>query len=106
MICEKCRKKTEFVKSTFLYTLPKYLILHLARFKKGYYSSEKVNTIVEFDEYLSLTPESSKSAVKYRLLGTVNHFGSLNRGHYFAELRHKDNNWYEVNDEDVRSARV
>lgn len=50
LICEKCKKKTDFTKSTFLYTLPKYLILHLARFKKGYYSSEKINTVVEYDE--------------------------------------------------------
>ena len=94
LMCEKCKKNTDFTKTTFLYTLPRYLILHLARFKQGYYSNEKINTVLQFDELLSLKAESSQSLVKYRLLGTVNHYGSLNRGHYFAELKYKDGNWY------------
>jgi ubiquitin C-terminal hydrolase len=32
--------------------------------------------------------------VRYKLVGTVNHFGTLNRGHYFAEIRHSDGRWY------------
>ena len=106
LLCEKCKRKKDFTKSTFLYTLPKYLILHLARFKKGYYSNEKINTIVEFDETLSLKAEVNKANTQYRLQGTVNHFGTLNRGHYYAEVRHKDNSWYEINDDEVRNARV
>ena len=39
-------------------------------------------------------------------MGIVNHIGSLNRGHYFANLRFEDKNWYEINDEEVRPARI
>lgn len=36
----------------------------------------------------------------------MNHFGTLNRGHYYAEVKHTDGRWYEVNDEVVREANV
>lgn len=49
---------------------------------------------------------SDQSPIRYRLMGTVNHFGTLNRGHYYAEVKHTDGRWYEVNDEVVREANV
>ena len=52
---------------------------------------------------MSIREELKKGDVKYRLVGTVNHFGSLNQGHYFAEVRNHDGNWYEINDEVVRN---
>lgn len=49
LICEKCKSKMRFRKFTYLYTLPKYLILHLSRFIKGYYDNEKNTRDIEFD---------------------------------------------------------
>lgn len=94
------------MKITNLYSVPNYLILHLSRFKQGRFSNEKINTIVEYEDTLTIRPTNSNNVYKYRLLGTVNHFGTLNRGHYFAEVRHTDGNWYEINDEVVRPARL
>lgn len=105
-MCEQCKRKTDFEKKSYLYTLPNYLILHLSRFKQGYISNEKINTVVEYDEDLALQQVMDKSIVRYKLLGTVNHFGTLNRGHFYAEVRYNDGNWYEINDEVVRSTRV
>lgn len=31
---------------------------------------------------------ATESVIKYRLVGFINHIGSLNRGHYFAIVRH------------------
>ena len=105
-MCEQCKKNTNFDKETSLYTLPNYLILHLSRFKQGYISNEKINTNVEFDEQLTLKQNIDNSTSRYKLVGTINHFGTMNRGHYFAELRHTDGKWYEINDEAVREGRL
>lgn len=37
--------------------------------------------------------EGSGKEVEYKLIGVVHHLGSLNRGHYYAEVRIKDE-WY------------
>ena len=37
--CEKCNRKYEFIKYSELYTTPPFLILHLSRFVKGYFSN-------------------------------------------------------------------
>ncbi len=34
-------------------------------------------------------------------MGIVNHIGSINRGHYYTEVK-VDGVWYEANDETVR----
>jgi len=53
--CEQCHRKSDFEKETFYYRLPNYLILHLARFKKGYFNNEKINTNVEFNEEILIS---------------------------------------------------
>jgi len=37
--CENCKSKVRFRKTSCLYSTPKYLVLHLSRFKKGYYDN-------------------------------------------------------------------
>ena len=37
---------------------------------------------------------------KYKLIGLVNHIGSMNSGHYYANVI-VDGEWYEMNDEKV-----
>jgi ubiquitin C-terminal hydrolase len=68
-----------------IYSPPKYLILHIARFTKSYYQTEKNKTEVKFDSILNLNlPQEQKG--NYKLMGIVNHLGSLNRGHYYANV--------------------
>ena len=40
-------------------------------------------------------------STKYDLYGVVNHFGSLNGGHYTANCRNPDGQWYNFNDSSV-----
>ena len=48
--------------------------------------------------------EAGVSSV-YDLFGVVNHFGSLNGGHYTATCKNSiDNNWYYFNDSSVSGA--
>jgi ubiquitin C-terminal hydrolase len=42
-------------------------------------------------------------SVIYDLFATVNHFGSLDKGHYTANVK-KDEHWYAINDEFVADA--
>jgi ubiquitin C-terminal hydrolase len=39
------------------------------------------------------------------LIGVIHHHGTLNRGHYYAEVRIQDE-WYELDDERVATSRV
>jgi hypothetical protein len=39
----------------------------------------------------------------YDLFGVVNHFGSLNGGHYTAYCQNPDGKWYDFNDSSVSS---
>lgn len=94
-----------FRKRACLYTTPKFLILHLSRFIKGYFDSEKNYREVNFDEYIKVSEESTGRSVEYRLMGVIHHLGSLNRGHYYAQVRIKDE-WYEMDDERVSTARI
>lgn len=81
-----------------MYTLPNYLILHLARFKQVSQNNEKIDAIVEYKDILEVKAVSNKTPAKYKLIGTINHCGSMNRGHFYTHVRHKDGNWYEMND--------
>lgn len=85
--------------------MPKFLVLHLSRFIKGYYKSEKNSREVRFDERLTLKEEGTQKRVEYKLIGVIHHLGTLNRGHYYAEVRIKDE-WYEMDDERVISSRL
>ena len=40
-------------------------------------------------------------STKYDLFGIVNHFGSLNGGHYTANCKNPDGQWYNFNDGSV-----
>lgn len=61
--------------------------MHLSRFIKGYYDSEKNYREVTYEEYIKADEGSSGRAVEYRLMGIIHHHGTLNRGHYYAEVR-------------------
>lgn len=41
LFCEQCKKKTRFEKQSIFYDTPTYLVIHLNRFVKGWYSNEK-----------------------------------------------------------------
>lgn len=55
LMCETCKRKMKFKKASILYSTPKYLILHLSRFMKGWYSNEKNSREVEYDDSLLLS---------------------------------------------------
>lgn len=107
--CGKCKKKANHTKINKLYQAPKILILHLKRFKMGYYSSKKISTDVELDNQLKLPCEDGTTA-NYSLCCIVHHKGSMESGHYFCEIKDLEykgsSKWYSFNDEYVKQSPV
>lgn len=104
--CETCKEKKKCSRKVSFYNLPKILVLHINRFHQGYYSHIKIRTDIVYDEILEI-PETAlhtdikKSKPKYKLVGLINHIGSLNAGHYYAVKKGKgtqSNNWFICND--------
>ena len=106
--CSKCKKHQISKQKLQIYKSPNYLIIQIKRFniKKNDTSSstfngEKNNAFVKYpiedfdlSEYI-VGPEKDNS--KYDLYGVVQHFGSLNGGHYTAICKN-DNIWVSYND--------
>ena len=107
--CSKCTKHQISKQKLQIYKSPLYLIIQIKRFnvKKnmGYgstFTGEKNETFVSYpvndfnlSEYI-VGPEKN-SNIKYDLYGIVQHFGSLNGGHYTAICK-KDDTWITFND--------
>ena len=98
--CPNCDQSLQANKKMELYNMPKILIIHLKRFDHN----KKINTLIDFPlSDLDLKKYSSnKSNInndKYDLFGVINHYGSLEYGHYTAFCKnYHDGNWYEYND--------
>ncbi len=106
--CSQCKKHQIAKQKLQIYRAPRYLIVQLKRFsvKKSYdgnsnFSGEKNSSFVNYPvKDLDLTkyivgPDKSNS--KYDLYGVIQHFGSLNGGHYTAMCKNQDN-WVSYND--------
>jgi ubiquitin C-terminal hydrolase len=92
--CDTCKKKTSVRRSRNLYNEPDMLVLHLNRFSRGYYSNIKNKACIKFDDILGIPvnivhPNRQKVKLRYKLIGTINHVGSINAGHYYAIKKDK-----------------
>ena len=96
--CEKCQQESEANKKIEIYHVPRILIIHLKRFN----NNKKINTFIEYpltDLDINNYIQSNDSISKYDLFGVINHFGSLEYGHYTSYcFNYHDNIWYEYND--------
>ena len=96
--CNNCNEESEANKKIEIYHVPKILIIHLKRFN----NNKKINTFIDYpltDLDINKYIKSNDRVSKYDLFGVINHFGSLNYGHYTSYcLNYHDNNWYEYND--------
>ena len=112
--CSKCQKHQISMQKLQIYKPPNYLIIQLKRFniKKKYgcnstFTGEKNNTYVTYplnnldlSKYI-VGPEKNKGI--YDLYGIIQHFGSLNGGHYTA-ICYNDGSWFEYNDSSLSLA--
>lgn len=89
--CSQCEGHVRAVKTYQMFKAPKYLILHLMRFKSKHLFSEKNSTFVDFPvEGLDISDIvlSQHKPALYDLYAVSNHFGGLGGGHYTAFIKH------------------
>jgi ubiquitin C-terminal hydrolase len=95
--CEKCKKRTGFVKRTQIADPPTYFIVQLKRFQHVNGRSRKINTFIDYplDEFWFC-------GYNYRAIAISTHDSNLNisSGHYVSYLR-KGEDWYLCNDDKI-----
>lgn len=101
--CPTCKQKRDAEKCTYIYKLPKVLVIHLKRFSYDGLWRQKISTFVDFpidNLTIEARDESNRS---YSLYGVVNHTGSLEGGHYISFGRNLEMgiNWQRYDDQDV-----
>ncbi|KAL6535275.1 ubiquitin-specific protease ubp2 [Orobanche minor] len=110
----KLKVKRDAIKSILIRKAPPVLTIHLKRFSqeaRGRLS--KLNGHVRFKDTIDLKPYmdprcSDGDTLTYRLVGVVEHLGSMRGGHYVAYVRgggvYEDCVWYHASDAYVRQA--
>ena len=100
IFCEKCNKKTLFIKSLDIERIPKYLVIVLKRFKYTLMNMNKIEYLINFPtEQLNLKDYTSQKKLSqiYDLYGIVNHQGTMSYGHYYSIIKPK-NIWMKFDD--------
>ena len=97
--CPKCSKQVEAHKYHLIYNTPNVLIIHLSRFKCTDDIYEKDSRFIEFPDDLDVKQfVTVGDDCSYKLVGVVNHGGSMNGGHYTAHVKINDD-WVKFNDQ-------
>ncbi|KAL1561777.1 ubiquitin-specific protease ubp2 [Salvia divinorum] len=103
---EKLKAKRDATKSILISKAPAILTIHLKRFSQDARGRlSKLNGHVSFRETINLKPYMDPSedscTPSYRLVGAVEHLGTMRGGHYVAYVR-SDGAWYHASDAYVR----
>lgn len=94
-------EKHDVTRQIQFFSLPDVLIIHLKRFLVSGVSMRKNNAWVRAQEHINLSKYVSgysKNTYNYELYGVSHHFGNLMGGHYIADVKNADGNWYRFND--------
>ena len=96
---ESTNEKQDANKNLTFWSLPNILIIELKRYTNG---NTKLNNLVttplidiDFSKYVS--GYNSENCI-YDLFGTGNHSGNTYGGHYTANIKNANGNWYKFND--------
>jgi hypothetical protein len=105
--CEHCKRKCDCEKKIAFKELPEVLCIHLKRFRYdgSWFNGTKNSKVVNFPVGKSLDMNSfldspGPQPVEYKLIGLIQHIGSMGAGHYISYCQHKrkPNDWYEFDD--------
>jgi hypothetical protein len=86
LYCRNCQGPEDFTKRYSINRLPYVLILSLKRFKFNQNSNFKLRQMITYPLY-DLEIGNEKMKKMYDLYGIVNHYGSINSGHYTAIIK-------------------
>ncbi|BFZ17573.1 hypothetical protein BsWGS_20612 [Bradybaena similaris] len=121
--CSKCHSYQESTKQLTMKKLPIVACFHLKRFEHSTGYHKKISTFVSFPEELDMTPFMSSSRTsntgfgshvrtspniccdnKYSLFAVVNHYGTIESGHYTCYIRSIREQWYRCEDHLIKRA--
>ena len=72
-------------------------IICIKKFSTNYKESNKIPLELDFQKY-----SIKSSNTVYRLSSTIEHVGSLNYGHYYTIILHKDS-IYQIDDQNIEN---
>lgn len=108
--CEHCKRKTDGERRFAFKDLPEVLCIHIKRFRydSSWFNAQKNSRVVNFPvnrtlDMSSFLEEVPAHPVEYRLIGLIQHIGSMGGGHYISYCQHKrkPQEWYEFDDTQV-----
>ncbi|KAF8788453.1 ubiquitin carboxyl-terminal hydrolase 8-like [Argiope bruennichi] len=101
--CPKCKTKKEAEKRLRICRVPEILVIQLKRFSYEGLWRRKLQTAVHFDFQFDVPYEKNTEVYnrRYNLYGIVNHFGTLEGGHYTAYCNTASNIWFKYDDHEV-----
>ena len=95
LMCHQCKGPESFTKKYSINRFPYVLILSLKRFKYNKNSNFKLRQMITYPFELELENK------KYDLYGVINHYGSINSGHYTAYIKNRNKKWTLCNDSSI-----
>lgn len=97
--CDNCGDLRDHFKQSFVTHIGSVLVLHLQRYDKN--AGNKLETYVSAaEEELDLTA-FGPALGKYQLTAVICHIGSMDFGHYIANVKAEDG-WWQLNDSHIR----
>ncbi|KFP53164.1 Ubiquitin carboxyl-terminal hydrolase 36, partial [Cathartes aura] len=107
-MCAKCNKKVSASKRFTIHRASNVLTLSLKRFAD--FGGGKITKDVGYPEFLNIRPYMSQSngdPVMYELYAVLVHSGySCHAGHYYCYVKVSNGQWYQMNDDLVRSSNI
>ncbi|KAM6194195.1 ubiquitin carboxyl-terminal hydrolase 36 [Sarcoramphus papa] len=107
-MCAKCKKKVSASKRFTIHRASNVLTLSLKRFAD--FGGGKITKDVGYPEFLNIRPYMSQSngdPVMYGLYAVLVHSGySCHAGHYYCYVKASNGQWYQMNDDLVRSSNI
>ena len=99
--CEKWWVPRDFSESKTLQETPEELILYIIRTGQDQGTDIKEFKAVKDKRKIEIDHNIIWAKSKYNLYAFVNHKGESSEGHYTAEVKDKDGDWYFWNDDEV-----
>ncbi|KAM6376793.1 ubiquitin carboxyl-terminal hydrolase 36 isoform 2-T2 [Pluvialis apricaria] len=107
-MCAKCKKKVSASKRFTIHRASNVLTLSLKRFAN--FGGGKITKDVGYPEFLNIRPYMSQNngdPIMYGLYAVLVHSGySCNAGHYYCYVKASNGQWYQMNDDVVRSSNI
>lgn len=99
--CDSCYRRADAeITKRMANPLPPLLLIVLKRFTHNGIEAVKTNTNIVFNESMDFGKNFNIDSQVYKLTGIVHHSGSIDGGHYYADVLRET--WYRADDSSVK----